>query len=498
MRTNGSLSWVASCLLTAIFVTSPIKVHAQSLGSGSSSGEGGLPASQPGGAAMADFDTLINLIQQTIDPDSWVAAGGSASILPYPQGVYVDPKGRVQHIELADFSGVDIAASGASSNQAVSSLAVNSWRRESSRRTVSLRSLDRALQASIAKGLPIHAEIRSLAGLSKIDFVKIDVVDEDILISGPSSNSAASFLLEDLAVVASHANANTEPFGCSIDPSENGLVRAKNLMSTPAAIQRLARSPKKVAEEMQAAIGPHNVRLFGISGDNSTALALLDADEHMKQVGFGTVETPVPIRSYFDFLELQPKVPSQSLIRWWFSFSAEPIRANSNGDLFQLPKNCVAVLSEQQWITAQGRVPTGGIDPAADAFAKEITDSLDSLRETLPSYGRLHAVYELSLAMQLTLETTGQPSLQAWFPTLCGLGREPQYDMRIPETVSGLTTTHRLKNGTTLAVVSGGVTVNPIDLANSGSWQETEQLSGSSVPTQPTQLDPVRAKWWWD
>jgi general secretion pathway protein D len=37
-----------------------------------------------GGAAMADFDTLMNLIQQTIDPDNWLAAGGESTMLPYP------------------------------------------------------------------------------------------------------------------------------------------------------------------------------------------------------------------------------------------------------------------------------------------------------------------------------------------------------------------------------------------------------------------------------
>ncbi len=47
----------------------------------------GSPGALGGGAAMADFDTLINLIQQTVDPDSWLAAGGTSSILPYPSNL---------------------------------------------------------------------------------------------------------------------------------------------------------------------------------------------------------------------------------------------------------------------------------------------------------------------------------------------------------------------------------------------------------------------------
>lgn len=41
------------------------------------------PTAIPGGAVIADFDTLMMLIQQTIEPDSWLAAGGSSTIMPY-------------------------------------------------------------------------------------------------------------------------------------------------------------------------------------------------------------------------------------------------------------------------------------------------------------------------------------------------------------------------------------------------------------------------------
>ena len=49
----------------------------------------GSPGAVGGGAAMADFDTLINLIQQTIDPDSWLAAGGTSTILQYPSNLSI-------------------------------------------------------------------------------------------------------------------------------------------------------------------------------------------------------------------------------------------------------------------------------------------------------------------------------------------------------------------------------------------------------------------------
>jgi general secretion pathway protein D len=43
----------------------------------------GSPSAIGGGAAMADFGSLMNLIQQTIDPDNWLANGGQSSMIPF-------------------------------------------------------------------------------------------------------------------------------------------------------------------------------------------------------------------------------------------------------------------------------------------------------------------------------------------------------------------------------------------------------------------------------
>jgi general secretion pathway protein D len=47
---------------------------------------GGVPSGR-GGGSMADFDSLMTLIQQTIDPDSWEALGGVGTMAPYPQNL---------------------------------------------------------------------------------------------------------------------------------------------------------------------------------------------------------------------------------------------------------------------------------------------------------------------------------------------------------------------------------------------------------------------------
>ena len=49
-----------------------------------------------GGSSFADFDSLIELIQTTVVPDTWEALGGPSTMSEYPQGIYVDSKGTVR------------------------------------------------------------------------------------------------------------------------------------------------------------------------------------------------------------------------------------------------------------------------------------------------------------------------------------------------------------------------------------------------------------------
>src|SRR5438876_1583753 len=67
----------------------------------------GLSASQTGrasgrgargGAAMADFDSLIELITSTVKPDSWDDVGGPGAIDSFRGGVYVDSAGLLRKL----------------------------------------------------------------------------------------------------------------------------------------------------------------------------------------------------------------------------------------------------------------------------------------------------------------------------------------------------------------------------------------------------------------
>ncbi|MGV3482808.1 MAG: hypothetical protein ACO1RT_00170, partial [Planctomycetaceae bacterium] len=49
-----------------------------------------------GGSSLADFTSLMDLIQTTVVPDTWDALGGPSTMSPYPAGIFVDGDGIVQ------------------------------------------------------------------------------------------------------------------------------------------------------------------------------------------------------------------------------------------------------------------------------------------------------------------------------------------------------------------------------------------------------------------
>ena len=494
LRSAVAVSAKCALLVAFFFATS---VHAQdSLGTNTSPQPSPTPAAgQPqtggsGGIAISGMFELMALIQSTITPDEWIGVGtGTSTIYPWPNGVWLDAKGQMTRRErnatMPDWKNGMVHAQ---------------WRAGAGLRTVSLKQLDAAVGMMASTGLPPNAQMRQLAGITHIEFIAIDKVNQDILVAGPASKDVGDengFLLEDLRTLATLMTNRTVPLGCSLDPNNQGILEAQKFLSDPAVIKRLGHSPKVVAEQLKAKVGPHAVNIFGIDPRSGTALALVDVDEHMKRVGLGLSSTVPKIKSYFDHLDRKGAAPPQSLIRWWFAYNNAAISVNDSGDLFQLPKQVVSVMSEQQWVNAQGnRQATGNADEAADAFAAEMTAKMSDLRQTQPAYARLQGIFELGLALQLAIEATEQPSLAEWFPHLCDRSQISTAGRQAPTSVEGVTAWERLRNGTVVAVISGGVMLEPATMADRVKSQAPTHISRPASLTVAKQ--PASTQWWWD
>ncbi len=455
-----------------------------------------LPGTAGGGGAMADFGTLMNLIENTVEPDSWTSTGGTSVMLPYPAGVWVDPQGQLKRTTIGRFDEQHLQRllQAGGGQPADSQYA---WHQSSPLRMVSLRQLDQILFQASIKGSGITPEAIRLAGLNQVLYVLVDLAAEDIVLAGPANGFQNGFFLEDLAVVAALIRQQTAAFGCSIEPVHENLLRTQQYITSATAQKQLSQSPDRFVKKLEQIIGRHEAQVFGMSSRTSTAVALLAADEHMKLVGFGKAQLPINVSNYFDFLEREATIPQKSLVRWWFDYTDQPISVNRDQNLFRLPANCVGLFSEQQFLTQQGRQATGQKDPSAEAFAREFSQHLGQLRELDSNYSRTCCVFEIALALQVALESSKMPDYRAWFPTLCGLGQVESSSVPEPQSVNGLSAWHYSKSKrSNIAIVSGGVQVNPTSLARSDNWQVSELLTGSVVP-QPK--DSLRhSQWWWD
>lgn len=487
------------CLVFAMLCCSSVSLLAQGSasggeGGGGRAGGGNEPSANRGGAAMADFTTLMSLIQQTITPDAWIDNGGSNTMLPYPAGVYVDPKGQLKRSTTGTIDrSVEDRLRKASGDQPKGNKA---WQAASQLRMVSLKRLDQALVDAAAGRKPLSADIIRLGGINKISYILVDLESEDVIVAGPADPNQLGFFLEDLAVVSALVNSQTVPLGCSIEPNQQRLLATQQFLAQPNSAATLSKSPTKFAEQLGKTIGDYNVEIFGMNPKCGTAVALLAADEQMKMIGFGKASS-APVRSYFSHLETQNDVPAESMIRWWFAFNELKISTNESKTLFGLPENCVRVLSEQQFVTQTGRAPTGKKDPAADAFAAEMSEKMNDLRNLDPNFSRLCCVFETAIALQVALDKVGMADFRPWFPNLIGLGKLDSATAVEPKTVPGLVTTHVLKKKkTNVAVISGGVTINPKSALKGESIQVSQLLSGSGVPSKSKM--PKNAAWWWD
>lgn len=448
-----------------------------------------------GGASLANFSELMQLIETTVSPDVWLNAGGTATMSPFRQGVRINPEGIIERLEASSiligdsktgssnlkniatskpklrFPGDDSAEATAPS---ILLTELGQWQSPTPLRWVSLRKLDRELAQQVAQGKSGSIAAELLGGLCRIDYVMIDQERGDCWIGGPAGNLAASrrgdllhrdlmlppVLLEDLLVVAAHVlNAQGE-FGCSIDPDPNRLVVAYQMANNKSSLRLLQRDPERWVEEWKQKLGPQNANIVGIPQNSPTGFALIVADAHMKRLAFGLEPSVAEVANYWRESDKLGSVQQQSMVRWWFALSNHPIEHDPANHLYRFSKSNVRVLSETQWINASGqRLVSASPDAAADAFAKNFTSHFDKLQKAVPSYGRLRHIFDLAVAMEILRHESDKELFQP-FEVL----GTPKYAPRLavaPKSIDSVVATRNRIDGGMSAIVSGGVSIEP-------------------------------------
>jgi len=461
-----------------------------------------------GGGAQADFDSLIDLIQSTVAPDSWSDNGtGEGSIAPMTiSGVFVDAAGTLSFAQ-ANASPAALPQLG----RAPAPRTAADVRQSSSLRFVSLPRLEACIVDRQRRHLPLDPEMLTLAGLQRIEYVMVDPDSGDLVLAGPASDwqpradgtivsvetGQAIVRLDDLLTLWRRPAGS---FGCSINPRQEALARTQQVVRNSRSQPLEPGQRKQWLAELRDSLGKQDVEFFDLQPDSHVARVLLVADYHMKLIGMGLAEGVPGVQSYLKSVQLAAdgSLPPMTVLRWWFAMHYQPVECSPQRTVFRLTGPGVQVLSENELLAARGqRVHTGQSEELNLRFARSFSESIDQLCLAYPIYGELRNVFDLSLVLAL-IESEGLLERVGWQPSCFADSaalRLPK--LSIPREVDTVINHRVIGRKHIIAGVSGGVWIDPGSALRSRVSAEGK-LAELKPPTNASANDEPSQPWWWD
>ena len=464
-----------------------------------------------GGAANADFDSLIDLIQSTVEADSWMENGtGDGEIQPFPTGVYVDSGGALAFSD-SMLAKVDWRRSSPPPHGSEA----RDIRQESKMRFVSLPRLEAAIWIKQLSGETLGDDMLALAGLQRIEYVLVEPESHDLILAGPAGDwqvqgsgrivsvttGSPVVRLDDLLTLwrRNHTH-HAEAFGCSIVPRQEALAATQRYISERSKKPLNPGDRREWLDGLQQTLGEQDVQFFGISADSNVARVLLMADYHMKLIGMGIADGVEGVESYLNTVTLLPdgSAPSMAVLRWWFAMNYQPVQVNLEREVYRLRGQGVKVLSENELLAAQGRrVHTGASEELNRRFASSFTDHFEQLVAIYPLYGELRNVFDLALVHSIC-EREGLLERVGWRGDLFSSSdslRMPE--LTVPKTVETVVNHRVIDRRHVIAGVSGGVW---LDAARTTPIEPTAETSNQNLLRLevPTSGEGEEIVWWWD
>jgi hypothetical protein len=481
---------------------------------GALKGAAAAPPGARGGGAQPDFDSLIDLITSTIKPTTWDTVGAPGTIMPYPNGVWVDPRGSLRLVKPQE-GGDDLTALRAASKPRAGQ---DDVRRNSPLRKVSLPRLEKCVQLRLAAGQLPTEEMQVLAGLQRISCVFIYPESGDIVLAGPAGDWTPGregtivnadtgrpvLRLDDLVVVFRQMMSGPDAsFGCRITPREENLARLQ------AFLQRSKDRPidsefrRAWLDQLRRQVGTQDIEVYGLDPRTRAAQVIVEADYRMKLVGMG-LEAGVPgVVSYLKLIKVGPgqPPPPMTVLRWWFTLNYDAVLCSQDRLAFTLRGQGVKVESENERLTAEGKqVHTGASEELNRQFARSFTAHFEELCDKYPIYGELRNIFELALAGALIREEAAADKV-GWHLTCFG---DPQgYQVELTDAakeVDSVVNCRVIGGKYIVAGVSGGVRVHPVSLVQRqtiGVEHDAalaNRRSGAAANNQKLPDD----RWWWD
>jgi hypothetical protein len=344
-----------------------------------------------------------------------------------------------------------------------------------------------------------------LAGLQRIQYVLINPKTNHLILAGPAGDWQVDpsgiivstetghpvVRLDDLLTLWRRQNTGAA-FGCSITPRQQALAETQEYLNRTANQAIEPSNRKDWLTGLRDSLGKQDVEFFGTTPDSHMARVLLVADYHMKLIGMGLADGVDGVSSYLDTVQLAAdgSAPPMSVLRWWFTLTERPIKANTTRDAFEIPNGGVQVLSENELLAARGqRIHTNQSDDLNRRFAESFTEHFAQIADKYPVYGELQNIFDLALVLAL-VEREQLVGRSGWQPALledAASLRLPR--MAVPREVETVINHRVIKKKHVVAGISGGVWV---DAPRQLKLETDEKVAVGLKDDAPSE------QWWWD
>lgn len=380
-------------------------------------------------------------------------------------------------------------------------------------RKVSLNRLEKTVAKSLAEGTDLSAEMLSLAGLSRIEYVFFLEDSKDIVIAGPAdqwfwdannrlvglNTGRATLRLEDLVVGLRAFAPNqgaTSLIGCSIDPTAEGIKRMNQYNAQFGGQLPQGIDVRQLALGMKQSLGMQTISIKGVPANTRFAHVLVEADYRMKLIGIGLQDPIIPLTTWIQ--RTSPNANKNALQRWFFQADYSSVSTDESGTALQLKGRGVKLSGEKENVTSDGkRKRTGNVgDKASSGFTKEFTEKFEALADVIPVFFEMRNLFDISVAAAF-IQDRGLYEKAGW-----ELGVFADENSFAVNTFNGVTQVESAvnavwKDAQLITPIGGGVHIaaqNLIDPSNIQVDRDIQyQREKVSAPA-----DLAADQWWWD
>lgn len=465
-----------------------------------------------GGGSQADFSQLMQLIQENTSGQWEIIDSIGGTMTPFLTGVRAAPSGLLSRVATPDNTGklkslaADLRKADLNDDMA----------QASSMRLVSLTRLERMVARRLEDGLPVPESMMQLAGLTRVQYLFLDVEAGDMILGGPAeawqynaqgqpvaaTAGRPTLQLDDFITVLRTFAQNEAEFGCSIN------TREENVKSLQAfAQQSQARGPlsagagvRNWVNQLQKKLGKQDIVVWGVPNDSRVARVIVEADYRMKLIGIDKLDAGKKIPSYFDLLPtaMQKNPPAMEALRWWLGMKYEAVAHSPDRTAFELIGSSVLCLSENQQLTAEGEhLPTGVSEPINRQFAQNFTDHYAELAQRDLVFADMQNIFDLALVAALIRnERLGERSNWRLGVFASGGAYQPAVHP-VPREIDSVVN-HKVFNGRDVVVqVAGGVRADVAAVVQDPQVTKaapdlTRIAKQADAPKLPA------GRWWWD